>query len=236
MTAFTTFPFCTWPSGAASFTLAVITSPSPARNPVAPPSGRIICSLRAPELSATSSMLLIITAIIRSPSAPRVSLTHFRGDGFRQQRGPAQDFLQAPALQLGKRPSLFQAHDVAHVSFVLLVVSVELFHFGDHAAVEGMRFLAHNFHHDGLEHAVRDNFANHFLAPSLFHDLALLCICVGHDYFFSVVPPASSRSRAMVFTRAMSLRRPRIFFRLSVCPMLSWNFSLKSWSLSSRSW
>src|SRR2546427_9893875 len=99
-----------------------------------------------------------------------------------------------------------------------------------------MRFLAHNFHHDGLEHAVRDNFANHFLAPSLFHDLALLCICVGHDYFFSVVPPASSRSRAMVFTRAMSLRRPRIFLRLSVCPMLSWNFSLKSWSLSSRSW
>src|SRR6266849_9998677 len=99
-----------------------------------------------------------------------------------------------------------------------------------------MRFLAHNFHHDGLVHAVRDDLADHFLAPSgLFHDLALLCICVGHDYFFSVVPPASSRSRAMVFTRAMSLRRPRIFFRLSVCPMLSWNFSLKSWSLSSRS-
>src|SRR5262249_4570523 len=63
MTAFTTLPFCTCPSGAASFTLAVITSPKPARNPVAPPSGRIICSLRAPELSATSSMVLIITAM-----------------------------------------------------------------------------------------------------------------------------------------------------------------------------
>ena len=40
----------------------------------------------------------------------------------------------------------------------------------------------------------------------------------------------------MVFTRAMSLRSPRIFFRLSVCPMFSWNFSLNSWSASSRSW
>src|SRR5271163_4422203 len=38
-------------------------SPRPAFSPVEPPSGRIICSLRAPELSATSSMLLIITAI-----------------------------------------------------------------------------------------------------------------------------------------------------------------------------
>src|SRR5947209_8566182 len=67
ITALTTFPFCTCPSGAASFTLAVTTSPRPARSPVEPPSGRIICSLRAPELSATSSMLLIITAIVLIP-------------------------------------------------------------------------------------------------------------------------------------------------------------------------
>src|SRR5271169_5441221 len=63
ITAFTTLPFCTCPSGAASFTAAVIMSPRPAFSPVEPPSGRITCSLRAPELSATSSMLLIITAI-----------------------------------------------------------------------------------------------------------------------------------------------------------------------------
>src|SRR5580692_9340734 len=63
ITAFTTVPFLVWPSGAASFTAAVITSPRPAFNPVEPPSGRIICSLRAPELSATSSIDLIITAI-----------------------------------------------------------------------------------------------------------------------------------------------------------------------------
>src|ERR1700691_607726 len=63
ITAFTTLPFCTWPSGDDSFTAAVIMSPRPAFSPVEPPSGRIICSLRAPELSATSSMLLIITAM-----------------------------------------------------------------------------------------------------------------------------------------------------------------------------
>ena len=43
-----------------------MTSPKPAERPVWPPSGRIICNLRAPELSATSSMLLIITAIVSS--------------------------------------------------------------------------------------------------------------------------------------------------------------------------
>src|SRR5450432_2757038 len=70
MTAFTTVPFLTCPSGDASFTLAVMVSPRPARNPVEPPSGKIICSLRAPELSATSSQLLIINAIIQSPCMP----------------------------------------------------------------------------------------------------------------------------------------------------------------------
>src|ERR1700682_2090626 len=43
----------------------------------------------------------------------------------------------------------------------------------------------------------------------------------------------SSCSRMMVWMRATSLRNPRIFLRLSVCPILSWNFNRKSWSLSS---
>src|SRR5689334_4145282 len=46
----------------------------------------------------------------------------------------------------------------------------------------------------------------------------------------------SSFSRITVWTRATSLRRPRILFRLSVCPILSWNFRRKSWSLSSCCW
>src|ERR1700733_5321362 len=46
-------------SGAASFTLAVITSPKPARSPRSPPRGKMHCSLRAPLLSATSSIVRI---------------------------------------------------------------------------------------------------------------------------------------------------------------------------------
>src|SRR3984957_5834764 len=64
ITAFTTLPFFTVPSGEASFTAAVTTSPSPAFLPRPPPSGKITCSLRAPELSATSRIVLICTDIV----------------------------------------------------------------------------------------------------------------------------------------------------------------------------
>src|SRR5579862_8322843 len=94
----------------------------------------------------------------------------------------------------------------------------------NHAAIEGVGLLAHHRNHDGLLHAVRNHLTNHFLAPAGIGGLNLLCVCLGH-YLLSVLLAASSRSRPMVFTRAISLRMPRIFFRLSVCPMLSWNFS-----------
>src|SRR5262249_25248576 len=63
MTALTTWPFLTVPSGAASFTEAVITSPRPAREPASPPTGNIMDMRLAPELSATSSMDLICTIV-----------------------------------------------------------------------------------------------------------------------------------------------------------------------------
>src|SRR6516162_4451330 len=116
MTAFTTLPFCTWPSGADSLPAAVITSPRPAFNPVEPPSGRIICSFRAPELSATSSIVLIITAISPSPVYSSRLLTGTEvldRRHFRNQRGLAEDFFQAPPLQLRQRPRLFQANEIA---------------------------------------------------------------------------------------------------------------------------
>src|SRR5205809_573147 len=118
-TALTTVPFLVWLSGAASFTEAVMTSPKPAERPVWPPSGRIICNLRAPELSATSSMLLIITAIIRSPCAPAAPLLDIGRDGLRHQGRAAHNILQPPSLQLGQRPGFFQADDISYPSFVL---------------------------------------------------------------------------------------------------------------------
>src|ERR1700730_1338561 len=102
MTALTTLPFCTWPSGAASFTAAVIMSPKPAFNPVDPPSGRIICSLRAGELSATSSMLLIITAMA---SISR-SLCHPEQDIFRLALSSgARRFLSREGSRTHRNPS-----------------------------------------------------------------------------------------------------------------------------------
>src|SRR5580698_1818537 len=67
ITALTTLPFFTVPSGEASLTAAVTTSPRPAVLPSPPPRGRITCSLRAPELSATASIVLICTDICISP-------------------------------------------------------------------------------------------------------------------------------------------------------------------------
>ena len=46
-------------------TAAVTTSPRPAFLPRPPPRGRITCNLRAPELSATSRIVLICTDIVR---------------------------------------------------------------------------------------------------------------------------------------------------------------------------
>src|SRR5580704_1585365 len=285
MTAFTTLPFCTCPSGAASFTLAVITSPRPARRPVEPPSGRIICSLRAPELSATSSIDLIITAMFVSSylrnetlmnypvllcdprgsslsRAPRVSLAPglLRGNAqtsvdvnFRYQRRLPHNVFQRPAFQFRQRPRLFDLHHVARMRFVLLVVRVELLPDRDHPLVHRMRLLARHLDHNRLLHLVRDDSADQFLMVRLacfrlacsfrhYRFSALLVVVLPVAAVLTTVLPvsvfgaASSCSRRTVWTRAISRRSPRIFFKLSVCPIFIWNFSLKSWSAKSFSW
>ena len=59
ITASCTVPFLMVPSGDASFTVTFIRSPRLAILPVDPPMGMIISTLRAPELSATSSEVCI---------------------------------------------------------------------------------------------------------------------------------------------------------------------------------
>src|SRR5580698_6127080 len=247
MTAFTTLPFLAWPSGVDSFTAAVIMSPSPAFNPVEPPSGGIICSLRAPELSATSSIDLIITAMAsislllchpeagafclpKDLGAPRnqsrvfceiaktrvwraSSLARHIDHRFRHQRSLPHNIFQLPALQLRQRTRLLDPHHIADVRFVLLVVRIELLVARDHAPVERMRLLARHLHHNRFLHAVGDHFSHYFLAAALHLRRGL---CIGSRHYFFSVAVERSRSPAMVLTRAISLRRPRIFFRLSV--------------------
>src|ERR1700742_2243306 len=159
ITALTTLPFLTVPSGEDSLTAAVTTSPRPAFLPEAPPSGRITCSLRAPELSATASIVLICTAIACSPypwtfeSGPSdlkssrpwplyLGLRH-RGRLFNlaQRRAP-NNLFQRPALQLAQRAALANANHIADARRVLLVMGIELLGALDDALVLGVR-LAH---------------------------------------------------------------------------------------------
>src|SRR5689334_960636 len=117
--------------------------------------------------------------------------------------------------------------------FILLVMRIKLLSTGNHSRVQRVRLFANRFDHDGLVHFVGNDFSDNNLAAGA----PFLLGCFGHGYFFSVLrAPASSCSRRIVFTRAMSLRKPRIFLRLSVCPIFIWNFNLKSWSARSRSW
>src|ERR1700687_3277233 len=116
--------------------------------------------------------------------------------------------------------------------FILLVVRVELLPNRNHPLVHRMRLLPRHLDHDRLLHLVRDDRADQLLMVLLFFWLARGF----RHYFFSVLRAPSSCSRRTVWTRAISRRSPRIFFRLSVCPIFIWNFSLKSWSAKSRSW
>src|SRR6266849_350751 len=116
--------------------------------------------------------------------------------------------------------------------FVLLVVRIKLLPDRDYPLVHRMRLLPRHFDHDRFLHLVRDDCADQLFMVLLSFRLA----CGFRHYFFSVLRAPSSCSRRTVWTRAISRRSPRIFFRLSVCPMFIWNFSLKSWSARSRSW
>src|ERR1022692_2020243 len=129
-----------------------------------------------------------------------------------------------------------------------LVVGVEFLPDRDHPFVHGMRFLARDFHDNGFLHLVRDHGADQDLAVRFRFGPGSAGFSMAHvfrHYFFSVLrvvvlpavlSAASSCSRRTVWTRAISRRSPRIFFRLSVCPIFIWNFSLKSWSAKSLCW
>src|SRR5271157_4623502 len=165
ITALTAVPFLAVPSGDASLTAAVTMSPNPATRPVEPPSGRIICSLRAPELSATSSMLLIITAIVVSPCCSSGLARQLLLD-WRHLRRAAHNFLQLPALQLRQRTRLFNLHKITEMRRAVLVVCIKLFAARHHALVERVRLLAPHFDHDGLGHLGGNHFTDQDLAAA----------------------------------------------------------------------
>src|SRR5271165_5232882 len=149
-TAFITSPFFTRPRGIASFTDTTMTSPMVAYFRLDPPSTLMHMTLRAPELSATSSLVCIWIMVVHSQSLlPRGSrstdlLLLFALDDF-------------PPLQLRQRAPLLDPDEVAHGEFVLLVVGVVLLRAPHRLLEHGVRIAALDLHDDGLVLLVADD-------------------------------------------------------------------------------
>src|SRR3984957_269495 len=148
-TAFITSPFLTRPRGIASFTDTTMTSPMVAYFRLDPPSTLMHMTLRAPELSATSSLVCIWIIMVLSQLFPRawrlsdflllLALDHF------------------PPLELRQRTALLDLDEVAHRELVLLVVGVVLLRAAHRLLEHGMGVAALDLHDDGLVLLVADD-------------------------------------------------------------------------------
>src|SRR6202140_854033 len=148
-TAFITSPFFTPPRGIASFTDTTMTSPMVAYFRLEPPSTLMHMTLRAPELSATSSLVCIWIMMVHPQLFPRASRSHdflllFALDDF-------------PPLQFRQRAPLLDPDQVAHREFVLLVVGVVFFRAAHRLLEHGMGVAALDLHDDGLVLLVADH-------------------------------------------------------------------------------
>src|SRR4029077_17942621 len=98
-TAFSTSPFFTRPRGMASLTETTMVSPTSAYLLREPPRTLMHMTRRAPELSATSSSVVIG---IMAPGARAALLRANTANHF-------------PGFQSGQRPAFTDAHHVAHL-------------------------------------------------------------------------------------------------------------------------
>src|SRR5438105_2062493 len=154
MTAFSTSPFFTRPRGIASLTLTTMVSPTSAYFRREPPSTLMHMTRRAPELSATSSSVVIWIM----PSASRTAL--LRAD-------TSDDF---PGLQFRERPAFADADDVARPEFPVLIVRVVFLRASHCLPHHRMGETAFNLHDHGLgvlvaHHDALENAFGHVLNP-----------------------------------------------------------------------
>src|SRR6266850_6691282 len=188
--------------------------------------------LFAPELSATSRYVRIWIMSIssrvlgrRRPAAggPRALL-----------RRPFQDFLDHPALVPGQRARLLDAHPVADLALVLLVVGHEARPPLQILAVQRVHDEPLHLDHRGLVHLVAGHDAFLLELASLRRLLPFQRL--HHPLPVSGEDSPAVFSRITVRTRASSLRTRPILCGLSDCPVACWKRSLKicSRSVSSR--
>src|SRR5215469_17352424 len=143
ITAFSTSPFFTRPRGIASLTLTTMVSPTSAYLRFDPPSTLMHITRRAPELSATSSSV-VICIIFSSPDA-------------RSCLFPADPFERFPALQFRDRAALADSNHIADLELALLVMGV-IFLCPPHGLSEhGMSEPAFDVDNDGLRIPVAYN-------------------------------------------------------------------------------
>src|ERR1700686_2953427 len=148
-TAFITSPFFTPPRGIASFTDTTMTSPMVAYFRLEPPSTLMHMTLRAPELSATSSLvciwiIMVLSQLFLCASRSADFLLLFALDHF-------------PPLQFRQRAALLDPDEVAHRELVLLVVGVIFLRASYRLLEHGMRVAALDLHDDGLVLLVADH-------------------------------------------------------------------------------
>src|SRR3990172_7954219 len=178
-TALTTSPFLMAAPGSACFTEATMISPTPAYFLPEPPSTSMHMIRRAPELSATLS--LVNCWIIWAYLLPRAFLYGFvyglRGDFGALSTG--NDLYPAPALLLRQGAGLLDAEQVSELGLVLFIVDLELPYHAKDPLVKWMRLAALYCHHHCLVHLVADDAAcsdlflrNHF---SLHRELYSAC-------------------------------------------------------------
>src|SRR6185437_8778032 len=143
-----------------------------------------------------------------------------------------EDLDHAPALGRGQRPGLHQKDPVADTTGVLLVVRLQLAGTAHDLAVQRVLDAVLDRHHDGLVHLVADHQALTDLAAVAVFGAVHVGYLVAHSAP-SVIP--SSRSRWIVYIRAMSALTAFIRPWFSSWPVACWKRRLNSSSLASRS-
>src|SRR3954451_25308381 len=149
MTALATSPFLTLAFGIASLTDTTMMSPIEAYFLFVPPSTRMHMIFLAPELSATSRVVVVWTMTI-FPCAGRLGLLR-----------TLDQFFDAPALVGRQRAALDDLHAIARLEFVLLVVRLVLRAAGQVLAVLAVGDAAFDQHGTRLVHLVAGDDANH---------------------------------------------------------------------------
>src|SRR5689334_1966958 len=163
ITAWCTSPFLTRPRGIASFTDTTITSPTVAYLRLEPPSTLMHWTRRAPELSATSRLVCIwiIGALLLRRGLGRLGLAGAAarcrllldgdlglvGDRARRRSLGRQNH---EVLVLGNRLALLDAHEIADLEGVLLVVRRVFLGAHDVLLVDGVHDAPLDAHDDGL--------------------------------------------------------------------------------------